>query len=124
MEQESGNSNAGRERRKGPGGQDEVFQGPEGARHEEAGCRPSGKTRVYVILEKEVVLPGPERRRRLTLSRGEGDTLVFVEVKYRKDLAAGDPAEAVNERKQGKIRKAAAFYLYARGLSPEQPCRF
>ena len=50
--------------------------------------------------------------------------LIFVEVKYRKDLAAGDPAEAVNERKQEKIRKAAAFYLYARGLCPEQPCRF
>ena len=54
----------------------------------------------------------------------QGGVLVFVEVKYRKDLAAGDPAEAVNERKQEKIRKAAAFYLYARGLCPEQPCRF
>ena len=35
-----------------------------------------------------------------------------------------DKSKSWWERKQEKIRKAAAFYLYARGLCPEQPCRF
>lgn len=54
----------------------------------------------------------------------DGKTLVFVEVKYRKDAAAGLPQEAVSVRKQKQISKVAVFYLSFAGLSIDTPCRF
>ena len=39
------------------------------------------------------------------------NVLVFVEVKRRATLAFGRPCEAVDERKQHKIRKTAELYL-------------
>lgn len=41
----------------------------------------------------------------------DGDTLVFVEVKYRSNDHYGSPLEAVNFRKQNTIRKVAEYYL-------------
>ena len=41
----------------------------------------------------------------------EGDTLVFVEVKYRKNLDYGFPREAVNRTKQKRIAKTALWYI-------------
>ena len=41
----------------------------------------------------------------------EGDTLVFVEVKYRKNLDFGFPREAVNRTKQKRIAKTALWYI-------------
>jgi putative endonuclease len=40
----------------------------------------------------------------------EGDTLVFVEVKTRRSRDAGAPEEAVDERKQKQIRRAAEIF--------------
>ena len=53
----------------------------------------------------------------------DGEYLVFCEVKYRKDLKCGHPAEAVDRRKQRTISKGACFYMTLRGLS-DIPCRF
>ena len=52
------------------------------------------------------------------------DTLVFVEVKYRSGASFGDPSEAVTAKKQERIRKTARYYLCARQLSEDTPCRF
>lgn len=41
----------------------------------------------------------------------DGDTLVFAEVKYRKNDHYGSPLEAVNFHKQNTIRKVAEYYL-------------
>ncbi|MDO4961950.1 MAG: YraN family protein [Eubacteriales bacterium] len=41
----------------------------------------------------------------------DGDILVFAEVKYRSTAAYGFPAEAVNAKKQQKIRAVARQYL-------------
>ena len=41
----------------------------------------------------------------------DGKILVFVEVKCRSTLAFGRPYEAVDERKQQKIRRVAELYL-------------
>jgi putative endonuclease len=41
----------------------------------------------------------------------EGDVLCFIEVKTRRSLAKGLPAEAVTARKQRQIAKVAAVYL-------------
>lgn len=40
------------------------------------------------------------------------DTLVFIEVKYRKTTGSGHPAEAVTWKKQQTIRKCAQNFLY------------
>ena len=101
-------------RRKGPAGRKSTRA--RGARYEELAAAFLEK-QGYVILEKNFFC----RTGEIDIIAREGDTLVFVEVKYSKDLAAGDPAEAVNERKQEKIRKAAAFYLYARGFVRNSP---
>lgn len=45
---------------------------------------------------------------------GDGEYLVFVEVKYRKSLKAGFPAEAVTKTKQRAIVKTAFHYILKR----------
>jgi len=51
------------------------------------------------------------------------DVLVFVEVKARETLQFGRPAEAVDNRKQQKLRNAATMYL-VENKTPEVDCRF
>jgi putative endonuclease len=50
-------------------------------------------------------------------------TLVFVEVKTRTSLRWGRPEEAVNHKKQARLRLLAAFYLQ-KNLSFLTTCRF
>ena len=52
------------------------------------------------------------------------DYLVFIEVKYRRDEHEGDPAEAVDYRKQKKICKTADYYRMLRRIPDNQSCRF
>lgn len=54
----------------------------------------------------------------------DGAYLVFVEVKYRRNAASGEPLEAVDFRKQKKISKAAAYYCMTHGYGEMTPCRF
>ena len=51
------------------------------------------------------------------------DYLVFIEVKYRRDEHEGDPAEAVDYRKQKKISRVAEYYCWKK-QKLNQPCRF
>lgn len=54
-----------------------------------------------------------------------GHTLVFVEVRYRKNSHFGGAAASVTPAKQQKLRRAAYSYLQSRGLSEsQQACRF
>jgi putative endonuclease len=50
--------------------------------------------------------------------------LVFIEVKYRKNMDRQHPLEAVDMKKQWHISRTAAYYLQAKGYAPNQPCRF
>lgn len=50
--------------------------------------------------------------------------IVFVEVKYRANGEKGHPLEAVNTKKQQKIKKVAQYYLVKQKKSVERPCRF
>jgi len=52
-----------------------------------------------------------------------GEYIVFVEVKYRKSLAYGRPADAVSQNKQRALIKAARGYLARFGRGDEY-CRF
>jgi putative endonuclease len=50
-------------------------------------------------------------------------TLVFVEVRARKDDRYGAPLETVRDGKRRRLVLAAEKYLYESGLS-DRPCRF
>lgn len=51
------------------------------------------------------------------------DCLVFAEVKTRRSVAYGFPAEAVTIKKQQKIINTALLFINHRGLT-DTPCRF
>lgn len=51
-------------------------------------------------------------------------TLVFVEVKYRRNISKGLPEDAVDFKKQRQICKVALFYLTFHRFSLSTPCRF
>lgn len=64
----------------------------------------------------------------LDLVMDHGETLVFVEVRYRRGGATtagfGDGAVSVNARKRLRIARAAAAYLAAHPALARRPCRF
>jgi len=47
----------------------------------------------------------------------EGDTYVFVEVKYRKNTTFGGAIAAISASKQKKIKHCVTFYLHQAGLN-------
>ncbi len=53
----------------------------------------------------------------------DGQTLVFVEVKTRRDRVHADPEDAVGGRKQRRGLRAARWYLHEQGWE-DRPCRF
>ncbi len=74
----------------------------------------------YRILERNY----RDRYGEIDLIARDGRYLVFVEVKYRHSSASGYPEEAVDSRKQARIRHAASYYLYSRHYPEDTPCRF
>ncbi|MDE1462778.1 YraN family protein [Spartinivicinus poritis] len=58
----------------------------------------------------------------LDLIMKDGSSVVFVEVRFRKNQAYGSPASTVTPHKQHKIIKAAQYYLMMKKLNV--PCRF
>ena len=51
-------------------------------------------------------------------------SLVYVEVKYRSNMAYGDPLEAVDFRKQKRISRAASYHYARFGAPYGMGCRF
>ena len=60
----------------------------------------------YRIVARNFRAAGAE----IDLVAMDGETLVFVEVKTRRSRDAGAPEEAVDERKQKQIRRAAELF--------------
>lgn len=54
----------------------------------------------------------------------DGEYLVFIEVKYRKDNSCGDPIEAVTPVKIKRMTRTAQYYCYTNGISFDIPMRF
>ena len=54
----------------------------------------------------------------------DGDTTVFVEVRYRSDNRFGGALETVDHRKRLKIQRAAGIFLSRRAGWESRPCRF
>ena len=62
------------------------------------------------------------RRGEIDLVMRDGDTIVFVEVRYRGDASHGSAAETVDRRKRAKLIAAAQFYLQQKRW--RHACRF
>lgn len=78
------------------------------------------RQRGYRILEHSYHI----RQGEIDLIAAKKNTIVFVEVKYRKDGACGAPAEAVSVAKQRTISRVAVHYLICHGLWERCCCRF
>ncbi len=63
------------------------------------------------------------RQGEIDLIARDHEYLVFCEVKFRTGEQIGDPAEAVNRKKQERISRSALVYLAQHGLA-DVPCRF
>ena len=64
------------------------------------------------------------RQGELDLVMRDGDTVVFVEVRYRKSASHGDAAASVTVRKQAKLIQAAQHWLLAHPQHARRACRF
>ncbi len=62
-------------------------------------------------------------RGELDIIAKDGDTLVFVEVKSRKDLEMGDPVYGVTPAKVKQVKRVAELYLFEKGIEDVE-CRF
>ena len=65
------------------------------------------KVRGYRILERNLRYPFGE----IDLIADHQGTLVFVEIKTRRDTVFGFPEEAVDERKKNRLIRLASWYL-------------
>lgn len=54
----------------------------------------------------------------------DGETLVFIEVRYRQRVSHGSAVATVTTKKQQKIRLTAQHFLQKNGLTNRMPCRF
>ena len=82
-----------------------------GAHLARAGLRPVAANANYRLGELDLVML-------------DGDTLVFVEVRYRRDDRFGGGAASVDFRKQHKLLRAAQLFLLHHRRYADAPCRF
>ncbi|WP_461883306.1 YraN family protein [Fusicatenibacter sp.] len=78
------------------------------------------ETLGYHILERNFRCRFGE----IDLIAKQEDTYVFIEVKYRAGRMTGDPASAVDWKKQRKISKTADYYRMLHKIPVDQSCRF
>jgi len=64
------------------------------------------------------------RRGEIDLILQDHDSLVFVEVRYRRESRFGTGAESVDRRKQSKLIACAQYYMQTNPEIARQPCRF
>jgi putative endonuclease len=74
--------------------------------------------RGLVIVQRNYRCRGGE----IDLIARDGETLVFVEVRLRRNRAFGTAAESITAAKRRRLRLAARHYLARLGREP--PCRF
>ncbi len=64
------------------------------------------------------------RQGEIDLIMQHGETLAFIEVRYRKNSGFGSPAESVTVPKQRRIIATANHYLQSQKKHRMPPCRF
>ncbi len=83
------------------------------------------------IAEKLLISKGYEIiKKNFTFGKGEidiiardGEYIVFVEVKSRRNYLYGEPEYSITKSKQRQLKKIAEAYFYVNGIQ-EQLCRF
>ncbi|MGH8282352.1 MAG: YraN family protein [Gammaproteobacteria bacterium] len=60
----------------------------------------------------------------LDLVMADGETLVMVEVRYRRERGFGSAVDTVDARKQGKLLRAAQHFLQQDARHRRRPLRF
>lgn len=79
------------------------------------------ESKGYFIIQKNYRV----RQGEIDIIARDGNTIVFVEVKYRKNTLKGHPLEAITPKKQRQICKTALFYMNQNKINPETiPVRF
>jgi uncharacterized protein (TIGR00252 family) len=76
------------------------------------------KRNGYRIVARNFRASGAE----IDLVAIDGETLVFVEVKTRRSRSAGAPEDAVDERKQSRMRRAAEAFSVCNIASAKGTC--
>ena len=71
------------------------------------------KSKNYQILARNFRCTQGE----IDIVASRNNVVVFIEVKYRRSLNCGYPAESVTAIKQRKIRKTAEYYIYKNNLA-------
>lgn len=64
------------------------------------------------------------RKGEIDIIARDGEYLIFVEVKYRRDIQKGAPEEAVTYAKQRNICRVADFYRMTHGIGEFIPIRY
>lgn len=64
------------------------------------------------------------RQGELDLVMREDETVVFVEVRYRRHATWGSALESINSRKQQRLVRTAQAFLQSQSEWAELPCRF
>ena len=90
------------------------------------GLRYEDQARAYLqarglrLLQQNFYSRGGE----IDLIMRDGDTICFIEVKFRRSLAFGGAASSIPVSKQRKIINTALFYIAGRKQLARQPLRF
>ena len=89
-------------------------------RHHEQQAADYLKKQGLQLLEQNYQCRGGE----IDLVMRDGDTLVFVEVRYRSRKDHGSAIESITFHKQRKILHTARYYLSQQAQYQNLPCRF
>ncbi len=94
--------------------------------HLRKGLRFEDQARDYLQAHGLLLLQSNYRCRfgEIDLVMRDGDTLCFIEVKFRKSLLFGGAAASMPKSKQRRIIKAARFYISAHNQIANQAMRF
>ncbi len=92
----------------------------------ETGTEYENKAVAFLEQEGICILEKNFRNRfgEIDIIGADGETLVFFEVKYRKNNAKGAPEEALSPKKCHTICKVADFYRMKHGVGEFSPMRF
>lgn len=94
------------------------------ARRRGAGAEAAARRHLAQAGLDEVAANAGYRLGELDLVMRDGDTLVFVEVRYRASDAHGGGAESVDRGKRRRIARAAQLFLLEHPALAEDYCRF
>lgn len=90
-----------------------------GQQAEQAACQYL-QSQGLSLVERNYLCPQGE----IDLIMNDNNTIVFVEVRFRRNSRYGSGADTVDRRKQGKLLATAAHYLQKNPRAARLACRF